>query len=148
VARTPVVERSGGQRRNGLAAYAAWADHLLRDDDFPQDDLTVLRQRHMVHDDAVGTVAEGRWYGSLFLARVAEEIPSMAAELLAAASCYASEHDLMWEIWNLVGGIGRSDSQVEKFAEPDVRRQIAPIILQARDRDAEAADHIERALLR
>ncbi|MFO7918175.1 MAG: hypothetical protein R6V13_08855 [Anaerolineae bacterium] len=40
-------------------AYAAWADHLLQDADFP-DDISVLRQRYMVQNDAVGMVAEGR----------------------------------------------------------------------------------------
>jgi len=141
IARTPMVH----DRHNGLAAYAAWADALVRDDDFATGDMAVLRERHMVHDDVVGTVAEGRWYGALFLMRIAEHVPAMASELLAAASCYAAEHDLMWEIWNLAGFM-RSDAVVAKFAEPGVRRQIVPIILQAREKDAEAAEHIERAL--
>jgi len=47
-----------------------------------------------------------------------------------------------------VGGIGRSDDKVKKFADPNIRSQIAPIILQARDNDAKAADHIEKALAR
>jgi hypothetical protein len=143
VVRTPMPWKN---RYNGLAAYAAWADALMCDDEFIADDMAVLRERHMVHDDAVGTVAEGRWYGALFLMRIAEHIPAMSVELLEAASCYAAEHDLMWQIWNLVGGIGRSDEHVKKLAEPDVRRQIVPIIFRARDKDAEAADHIERAL--
>lgn len=143
VVRTPVTF---GDRHNGLAAYAAWADHLLRDDDFPADDMAVLRERHMVHNDAVGTVAEGRWYAAQFLRQVAEHEPVMAEGLLAAAACYKAEHDLMWQIWGLVGGIGFADEHVKKLAEPTVRRQIAPIILQARDKDAEAAGHIERAL--
>jgi hypothetical protein len=143
VMRTPVTF---GDRHNGLAAYEAWADALLGDDDFSMDDMDVLRGRHMVHHDAVGTVAEGRWYGALFLMRVAEYIPSMAADLLAAAACFAAEHDLMWQIWNLAGGIGHSDAHVKKLAEPHVRRQIVPVILQARQKDVEAAGHIERAL--
>jgi hypothetical protein len=69
----------------------------------------------------------------------------MAEELLMAAACYAAEHDLMWQVWNLVGGIDNPEAYL-KLAEPAVRRQIVPVILQARDRDAEAADHIERAL--
>lgn len=141
IARTPMVH----DRHNGLAAYAAWADALVRDDDFATGDMAVLRECHMAHDDAVGTVAEGRWYGALFLMRIAEHVPAMASELLAAASCYAAEHDLMWEIWNLAGFM-RSDAVVAKFADPAVRRQIVAIILQAREKDAEAAEHIERAL--
>ena len=141
-ARTPMVHG----RSSGIAAYQAWAEHLLRDEDFPVGDKAVLRERHMVHDDAVGMVAEARWYASLFLPQIARHESGMAEELLAAASCYAAEHDLMWRIWGLVGGIGREEPKVMKLAEPSVRRQIVPVILQARDRDVEAADHIERAL--
>jgi hypothetical protein len=72
----------------------------------------------------------------------------MTEDLSAAIECYEAEHSLMWKIWGLVGGIGRSDKKVKKFTEPEIRRQIAPIILQARDKDAEAADHIEKALSR
>ena len=144
VARTPATYQD---RYNGLAAYGAWADALSRDGEFPAGELAVLRQRHMVHDDAVSTVAEGRWYGAQFLKQVAEHEPAMAAELLAAAACYEAEHDLMWQVWNLVGGLGRSDAHARRLAEPTVRRQMAPLILQARAQDEEAGDHIERALV-
>ena len=142
VVRTP----KRGDRHNGLAAYDAWAEHLLRDDDFATDDMGVLRERFMAHYDAVGCVAEGRWYASIFLAQAAMDGGLKAPELYAAASCCAAEHDLMWKVWGLVGGLGHDDEKVRKLADPDVRRQMVPIIQEARDRDAKAADHIERAL--
>lgn len=145
VMRTPVTH---GDRRNGHAAYTAWADHLQRDKDFATDDIGVLRGRHGVHDDAVGFVAEGRWYGALFLAHAAQQMggPGVSRELLAASACLAAEHDLMWQVWDLGGGNGRDDDKVRKLAEPEVRRQIVPIILEARGKDVEAAAHIERTL--
>jgi len=142
VARTPEVDG----RQGGLAAYVAWADQLLRDEDFSTDDLASLRERHMIHDDAVGMVAEARWYASVFLPQIARHEPAMAEKLLAAASCYAAEHDLMWKVWRLVGGIGRDEAKAKKFAETAIRRMIAEVILQARDRDAEAVELIEEAL--
>lgn len=142
VARTPAVQG----RHGGLAAYDAWAEHLMRDGDFPQEDRAVLRERHTVHDDAVGMVAEARWYASLYLPQIARQEAGMAEELLAAAACYAAEHDLMWKIWGLVGGIGREEAKALKLADAGVRRQIVSVIHQARDRDAQAAEHIERAL--
>jgi hypothetical protein len=33
--------------------------------------------------------------------------------LLAAAAGYEAEHDLMWQLWNLVGGVGFSESVFE-----------------------------------
>ena len=142
VMRTP--QRFG--RHNGLAAYDAWAEHLLRDEDFATDDIAVLRDRFMVHNDAVGCVAEGRWYASLFLAQAALDSGLKAPELYAAASCCAAEHDLMWQVWGLAGGLGFDEDKIRKLADPDVRRQMVPVIHQARDKDAEAADQIARAL--
>jgi hypothetical protein len=144
VVRTP---RRYGDRHNGLAAYDAWAGHLLRDEDFDTDDQSVLNQRFGVHDDAVGTIAEGRWYASVFLAQAATVgVRLPAARLYDAASCYAAEHDLMWEVWRLVGGIGRSDEKARRLADRDVRRRIVSVIREARAKDEEAAQHLEAAL--
>lgn len=148
VTRTPVT--SGG-RPNGLAAYTAWADQLLQDDDFP-DDEAVLRQRHDVHNNVVGMVAEARAYGSLFLKEMTDHIDTHVHRdtiepLLHAAACYMGEHALMWKLWDLTGGNGLPDAY-RYFADPAIRRQMVPIIHQARDKDAKAADYIERALAR
>jgi len=143
VVRTPMPH---GGRYNGLAAYTGWAEDIARDQDFPTHDMDVLRERHMVHHNAVGMVAEGRWYGAQFLKEVAANEPALAEEVLSAASCYEAEHDLMWEIWSLAGGNGMTDAHVTALADPGARRAIAPVILRARDQDAEAAEHLERAL--
>jgi hypothetical protein len=142
VARTPMVN----ERHSGLAAYTVWREDLLRDEAFLADDVATLWERYMVHNDALTMVAEGRWYASLFLAQAARHEPAMAEELLLAAACYAAEHDLSWKIADLVGGFGFEESMVRKLADPGIRREIVPLILEARDKDAEAAAHIERAL--
>jgi RNA polymerase sigma factor (sigma-70 family) len=131
---------------SGLSAFAAWAETILRRQDFPSGDMAVLRQRHLAHTSTVGMVAEGRWYGSLFLKTVAEAIPALAHPLQEAVACFEHEHKLMWQIWGLAGGLGFDDDKVLKFAEPAVREQIAPIIRQARDLDAQAASSLDRAL--
>jgi hypothetical protein len=156
VKRTPMVRPERGApewyqgRHNGLAAYDAWAAHLLSDEAWPADDEAMLRAHHHVHDDAIGTVAEARWYGAVFLAQVVEGFEAgpgkrgMQAEILHAA-CYASEHDLMWELWELAGGIGNPQG-FRAMADPGVRRMMAGLVRQAREQDAQAAGHIERAL--
>ncbi len=146
VAHTPVTF---GDRRNGLAAYEAWAAQLLRDGDFEGDEA-LRRQRHDVHNNLVGFLAEARWYGSLFMAGMTvggDDLVHRSAieDLYAAAGLYAGEHELMWRAWDQVGGNGDPDAW-KKFADPAVRRAIASIILQARDKDAAAADHLERVL--
>lgn len=60
-------------------------------------------------------------YASLYLPQIARQKVEMAEELLAAAACYATEHNLMWKIWRLVGGIGRDEAKARKLAEAGVR---------------------------
>jgi hypothetical protein len=157
VARTPVVRPELDapewyqHRHNGLAAYEAWADHLLRDEEWPAGDEAVLRAHHQIHNDAVGTVAEARWYGSVFLAQLVEGFAAgpgkrgTQAEILHAAACYAAEHDLMWEAWDLAGGIGNPEAY-RAMADPAVRRAMADVVRQAHEQDAQAVEHIEQAL--
>jgi hypothetical protein len=156
VTRTPMVRPEPDapegyhDRHNGLAAYEAWAEHLLRDEQWPADDETVLRAHYQIHNDAVGTVAEARWYGSVFLAQLVEGFAAgpgkrgTQEEILHAAACYAAEHDLMWEVWELAGGIGNPEAY-RAMADPGVRRAMAEIVYKARDKDAQAAEHIEQA---
>jgi len=131
-----------GRTNNGLAAYEAWAGHLGHDDEIATDAAHCFG----VHDDAVGVVAEGRWYASRYLARLAADEPKMAGRLYEAAACYAREHDLMWEVWKCCGGNGRSPEHVRRFADPDTRRQIVELIRKAQAEDAKAIEHIEAAL--
>ena len=113
VTRTPETTAYHAERHNGLAAYRAWAEHLADDEEFDGDDAQALWERYMVHNDAVGLVAEGRWYAAAFLRQVAEHLPAASQPLLAAAAGYEAEHDLMWQLWNLVGGVGFSESVFE-----------------------------------
>lgn len=149
IVRTPVIQDSGRRNRyNGLAAYTAWTNDLLRDEDFPADDMGKLGWIMMSHDDNVNVVAEGRWCAIQFLKQMAETESAMAEDLLKAVECYEAEYNLMRQCWDLMG-YGpeiRSERQCKILATPEYRRQIIPLILQARDKDAEAADHIERAL--
>ena len=159
VTRTPMVRPEPDapawyrDRHNGLAAYEAWAEHLLRDEGWPAKDEAVLRAHYQVHNDAVGTVAEARWYGSVFLAQVVEGFEAgpgkvgRQADILHAAACYAAEHDLMWEVWELAGGIGNQEAY-RAMAVPAVRRAMADVVRQAREQNARAAEHMERALAR
>jgi len=131
-----------GDRHNGLAAFDAWIEHLGYDDQIAADPAMGIE----VHDDAVGVVAEGRWYASIFLAEAARWMPFLAPELLAAASCCAEQHALMWKLWDILGGHGRGPDHQQRLCDADRRRQMVPIIRQAREKDARVAEHIERAL--
>ena len=146
VVRTP---GTWGGRHNGLAAYDAWAEHLLRDQDITLDGAMPEGSNETpfyVHDDAVGTVAESRHYVSKYLIRLAQAEPKMRAYLLKAAECYSREHDLMWEVWNCCGGNGRSRKHIERFADTATRRRIVELVHEAKREDEKAIQHIEAAL--
>ena len=157
VTRTPMVRPEPDAperyraRHNGLAAYDAWAVHLLRDAEWPADDEAVLRAHHEIHNSAIGTVAEARWYGSVFLTQIVECFGAgpnrrgATEHILRAAACYAAEHDLMWPIWDMAGGISNPDA-FRAMADPAKRSAMAEIVRQARDKDAQAAEHLEQAL--
>ena len=143
IARTPRIR---GDFSSGHAAYDAWADALKRDEDLPSDIMDALRVNYHVHEDAVGTTAEGRWYAAQFLKQVAEDMPRLADSLLGAARYYEAEHDLMWKIWSYTGGPARTDEGALKLADPAVRKKMIPIIIEARKIDEKATALIEEAL--
>ena len=142
-------ETRDGRTNNGLAAYDAWIEHLLRDEDITPDGAAPEGSPDSpfsVHDDAVGTLAEGRHYAGEYLKRIAQEEPSMAPHLLEAADCYKQIHDLMWKVWGCVGGNGRSPEHVRAFADPDARRRIVELLREAKRLDEQAIEDIEAAL--
>ncbi len=143
--RKPSIDLNGN-RPNGLAAFAAWAQAVARDEDFPPDDMDTLRQHHMAHNSSVGMVAEGRWYASHFLRRAIECEPAWSQPLQEAIDCFEGIHQLMWKLWGLVGGFDMSDERVLAFADPVIRQQMIPIILEVRDADARAAEALAKAL--
>lgn len=135
-----------GEFHNGLAAYSAWAASLLEDDAFRGKDEAELNLRCQVHNAAVSQVAEARWYAARCLAETLEHLPYAASEdLLGAAALYTGEHHLMWEIWDLTGGPGNPRAHL-RLAEPGIRSKIALRIQDARQKDARALEHLQRAV--
>ena len=145
IMRTPITY---GDRHNGIAAFDAWANQLLRDEDFDTDDMAVLEHQFSAHDDSVLVVAEGRWYGSQFLEAAAEALPGAAEEIGRAATACVAQHDLMWKVWGCLGGNGRSEAHVRRLADTDARREIVALLTQARQDDERIAADIEAALAR
>ena len=93
----------------------------------------------------MGTIAEGRWYAFQFLKKIIDDI-TVPGSLSAAAQCYDDQHSIMWKVWELVGGPGASAKKAKLFADPEIRKKTARLILQAQDKNREAAEHIEKTL--
>jgi hypothetical protein len=158
VARTPIVRPEPDapewyrNRHNGLAAYDAWIEYLLRAAEWRADDEAALRAHHEIHNSAIGTVAEARWYGSMFLGQIARHFTAgsnrhgTTEHIYNAAACYAAEHDLMWKIWDLAGGISNPNA-FRSMADTGRRHAMTEIIRPTRHKDAQAAEHFKQALL-
>jgi hypothetical protein len=131
---------------SGLAAYTAWAEALSREEDFPRDDLEALLGRLDCHFGALGAAAEGRHHAAAFVRRAGEQQAALA-KLDQAAECYDDQVALLTRVADLQGGWDPHDESVaRKLAEPEIRRKIVSLILQAREKDRQAAEHIEGAL--
>ncbi|MBT3379800.1 MAG: hypothetical protein HN742_19350 [Lentisphaerae bacterium] len=128
----------------GPATFEAWAGQL-DDDTLDQDDSATEKRRNQILDPMIWDLATRRHYGNIFLGKAAELFPKAATELQAAATCFRAEHDMMWEI-NKTGGGKWPGSKLPRLKEPQIRRRVAEIILKSRDKDLEAAGHIEKAL--
>ncbi len=131
-------------RRNGLAAYSAWAVHLGRDEDLTTGDLEVLRYRHDIHNRTVGVLAECRSWAAHFLRYLGERLPEQAEHFVRAGACYQSEHDRMWQLWDLLGGNGHPEAYL-RFSDPAIRGEMVKIILEAQRVDRQAAGYLQRA---
>lgn len=145
-----MTPRTWGERHNGLAAFDAWVKQLAQDDQITADGSLLPGQNcqpYSVHDDAVGQLAESRYYVSKYLVRAADNQIKMRSRLLKAAGCYAAEHDIMWQVWDCVGGNGRSPEHIKRFADPDTRRKIIGLINKAKAEEVQAITHIQQALI-
>lgn len=143
IARMPLVH---GDCASGLAAYEKWAGMILTEEEFTGKKEKELHHRYIVHQNAAGIIAEGRWYAYQFLQKLVQDVACPEKDVLSAAECYDAEHSLIWQLWGLVGGPGFSLKKAQLFKDKEIRKKTADIILKARDQDQKAADHLERAL--
>ncbi len=140
------TKRVHEDRYNGIATYDAIAKQIQRDEEFTNKKVKELHHRYMVLQDALGPIGEGRWYAHHFLKKIIEDIPCPKGELSKAAECFDQEHSLMWKMWDLVGGPGMSANKAKLFADPKIRKKTAQILLTARDKNQQGADHLDNTL--
>lgn len=77
VMRTPCV----GGRHSGIAAWQAWADQVLRDEELCVEEPEVLQKRHSVHHAMVGNTAECRSWAAWYLEQIAADEPGTAEDV-------------------------------------------------------------------
>ena len=136
--------RAAGHLHAGPATFEVLA-RRLEDASLSTDDAETAKRRNDLLHPMIWDLATQRHYASEFLNRSAEVFPPAAEELKVASGLFKAIHDAVWEI-NRIGGGKQPGSPLPKAIDPAVRRQIARIVLQCRDRDLEAAKKTEEAL--
>ncbi len=141
---TELRRREIGHMHAGPATYEELAKRL-GDPALSQEDEATTKKREGLLFPMIWDLATQRHYASEFLERSTEVFPQAAEELKAASDLFGATHDAVWKI-NRLGGGKSPGSPLPKTVDPAVRKQIADIVLECRDRDLEAARRIEAAL--
>ena len=69
-----------------------------------------------------------------------------AEKLGDAAGCFMDIHDTMWKVWNAVGGMGVNPAKAKRFADPQIRIQVAGLLKEARRLDEKALGYLKSAI--
>ncbi len=127
----------------GLAAYDGWANGLEVDADYPANDPQVLGTRVMVHGDQT-VMLEERHSTARYLRQMSRASPGVAEHLNAAAALYDQVADRVSNVWLWGASMGQDAQQ--GLADPQNRRAFAGHLRAAKAQEAQAVEHLERAL--
>jgi hypothetical protein len=129
-------EYAGGQ-----LAYATWAKAVGEDREFPKNAiLPILFERIMCQNDTQVMVGEGRSYAAFFMEWLGRNNQSVSAECTAAADYFRATAQCAFKMNEAKGGFMQDEATTRKFAEPQVRRQIVSLILEAKEKEAKACE--------
>jgi hypothetical protein len=132
---------------SGLAAYDAWAAALQRDEDFPAGDLEALSFKCLVNANVLLCVLrESRAGAAGFLREVAQDGVPGREDLLAAAVAYQEEAEIVTQAEQLAPYTWHPEDRRLQMADPELRSRLAGLVLQARQKAAQALSHMEKAL--
>ncbi len=130
------TEYAGGQR-----AYEAWTKAVGDDKEFPQGAiLPILYERVMCQGDAQVMVGEGRSYAACFLEWIGKTNAAVAESCNHAARYFRLAAECTFKMNEPKGGFMQDEAATRKFAEPEVRKQIVPLIYQAKEYEAKACE--------
>lgn len=59
---------------------------------------------------------------------------------------FERSHRTVWEMWDLLGGIGMGEKQARNLGEEEVRKKLVERIRKLRQYDEQAIPHLEKAI--
>jgi hypothetical protein len=132
---------------SGLAAYEAIATALERDELYPADNAEVLSFRCMaLSNDGFGLLTDERRVADRYLRSIADQDLPGAEELRLAANEYAQESGILKHAGELTPKSWAPADELRKIADPALRSELAQQVRIAKEYEAQAVSHLERAL--
>jgi hypothetical protein len=136
-----------GGRAAGLAAYDAWAQDMLRDEDFAGTDPDALREQCLGISDNGIILLCARKVAADYLEMMQDEVgPQARQRLLAAAELHRRESETMGAAHDAMPWGNVHGEELLARLEPSNREHLAQVILQCKEHFAQAMDEIEKAL--
>lgn len=138
------IEYAGGQR-----AYELWASWVSDNNEFPKNAvLPILIERIMCQSDAQVMVGEGRSYAACFIEWVGKENEEVLDKCNQTAKYFKMAAECAFKMNEPKGGFIQDEQTTRKFAEPQVRKQIVPLIRKAKEYDAKAYELLKEIALK
>ncbi|MHB8132453.1 MAG: hypothetical protein ACYDEX_26160 [Mobilitalea sp.] len=92
-------------------------------------------------------IGEGRYNAAVFLEWVAKHNQEISYKSLKVAKIFEEEAGVTHKMCELMGGWQRNEEQAKKLAEPEVRKGIVKLILEAKCKEANAREGLEDILI-
>ena len=131
--------RIAGDYAKGITAYDTWAEAILKDSEFPQNAiLPILAERLMCHGDAMDCIADGRHNAAKYIKSLIAIYPAHQEQLKEVAILFENVSGIFGKMTEVLGGWQRGESEMRMFAKSQVRKQLAEIIIDAKNADEKA----------
>jgi hypothetical protein len=135
-----------GTRHTGLRALQTWAEEMAQDQNFPAGDEQTMVGRYLSTTINI-TMLRDHCSAEPFLRQMAQEVPEFQPEVSHAADAYAQMRQLRSQMDDLIGD-NFSEKAIHAITDAAARRAFADLIVQIRDKEEEAADHMQHLLQR
>jgi len=132
--------------KSGFAAFDAFADALLRDDDFPADkpDVLSFHCNMPIKNDVVFLMECKRTSAARFLNIMSQEGLPGSDELRKAAEAYTQEAQAWHKATVIVPGTGGIPYQ--RIVDSQLRRELSSLVREAKIHEERAVEHLDKAL--
>jgi hypothetical protein len=120
---------------------------LKKDEDFPKGNLEVLTFRCLVNSNVTFCgLLDAHKAAADFLNNMAHTDKTATENILAAVDVYNEEVSILESMINSIPYSWQPEKERLKMADPKLRRNIAELIIEAKFKDEQAVENLERAL--